>query len=395
MLRAASVARSGEFDEARVVDRVALDADDRNRRRVVLTGERGTTFLLDLPQAAALRDGDGLVLDDGAIVRVIGVAEPLAEMTAATPLDFVRLAWHLGNRHADVAFAPGALRVRRDHVLEAMAAGLGATVTPVETAFDPEPAASVGEHASDHATRAEALPPAPPHPAESDRPLPAALYRLQAWLSPSYPVGAFSFSSGLEWAVEAGDVTNAASLERWIAAILADGGGFCDAVFFVHAYRAIEAGDDNALAAVAELAAAFAPSKERHLETTAQGSAFLAATRAAWPCAALNRLVAAWPGACAYPVAVGSATAGHAIPLAPALAAYLHALAANLISAGVRLIPLGQTDGQRVLAALEPVIAAVAACALATPLDEVGSAAFRADLASLRHETQYTRLFRS
>jgi urease accessory protein len=190
-------------------------------------------------------------------------------------------------------------------------------------------------------------------------------------------------------------VVDAGSLERWIAAVLADGGGFCDAVFFVHAYRAVEAGDDKALAGVAELAAAFAPSKERHLETTAQGSAFLAATRAAWPCAALDRLAAAWPGACAYPVAVAAATAGHAIPLAPALATYLHALAANLISAGVRLIPLGQTDGQRVLAALEPVIAATAARSLATPLDEVGSAAFRADLASLRHETQYTRLFRS
>jgi urease accessory protein len=397
MLRAASVLRSGEFDAARVLDRVALDADDRNRRRVVLTGQGGTTFLLDLPQAAALKDGDGLVLDDGAIVRVVGLAEPLAEITAATPLDFVRLAWHLGNRHADVAFAPGVLRVRRDHVLEAMAAGLGATVSPAEAAFDPEPGAPAHGHGPDDAT--QAAPPEPPAPAQ----LPAAdagvsaaaLYRLQAWLSPAYPVGAFSFSSGLEWAVEAGDLTDAASLQRWIAVILSDGGGFCDAVFFVHAHRAIDRGDDTALAAVAQLAVAFAPSQERHLETTAQGGAFLAATRAAWPCGALDRLAAAWPGACAYPVAVAAAAAGHGIALAPALAAFLHAFAANLISAGVRLIPLGQTDGQRVLAALEPVIAATAARALATPLDEIGSAAFRADLASLRHETQYTRLFRS
>ena len=397
MLRAATVVRSGEFEDARVVDRVALDADDRNRRRVVLTGQGGTTFLLDLPQAAALRDGDGLVLDDGAIVRIVGVAETLAEMTAATPLDFVRLAWHLGNRHADVAFAPGALRVRRDHVLEAMAAGLGARVTPVEAAFDPEPTTphAHADHArdGDHSHRAEA----PPSPrAETDEHLSAAaLYRLQAWLSPAYPVGAFSFSSGLEWAVEAGDVNDAASLQRWLAVILTDGGGFCDAVFFAHAHRAVEQADNRALAAVAELAVAFAPSKERHLETTAQGTAFLAATRAAWPCAALDRLVGASPGACAYPVAGGVAAAGHGIPLASALAAYLHALTANLISAGVRLIPLGQTDGQRVLAALEPIIAATAARALTTPLDEVGSAAFRADLASLRHETQYTRLFRS
>jgi urease accessory protein len=397
MLRAASVVRTGEFDDARVTDRVTLDADNRNRRRVVLTGEGGTTFLLDLPQAAALRDGDGLVLDGGAVVRVVGLAEPLAEIAAATPLDFVRLAWHLGNRHADVAFAPGVLRVRRDHVLEAMAAGLGATVTPVDAAFDPEPGAPAHGYGPDHATHA--VSPEPPAPAQlsaEDAGVPAAaLYRLQAWLSPAYPVGAFSFSGGLEWAVEAGDVIDPASLQRWIAVILADGGGFCDAVFFAHAHRASGRADHKALATVAELAVAFAPSKERHLETTAQGGAFLMATRAAWPCAALDRLVAAWPGPCAYPVAVAAAAAGHGIALAPALAAFLHALAANLISAGVRLIPLGQTDGQRVLAALEPVIAATAARALATPLDEVGSAAFRADLASLRHETQYTRLFRS
>ncbi len=100
---------------------------------------------------------------------------------------------------------------------------------------------------------------------------PAALYRLMAWLSPAYPVGAFSYSSGIEWAVEAGDVTDAVSLERWLAVMIGEGGGFCDAVFLVHAHRAIAAGDDAALRAVAELAAAFAPSKERHLETTGAG----------------------------------------------------------------------------------------------------------------------------
>ena len=97
----------------------------------------------------------------------------------------------------------------------------------------------------------------------------------------------------------------------------------------------------------------------------------------------------------AYPVAVAITAAGHGVPLAPALHGFLHAGAANLISAGVRLIPLGQTDGQRVLAALEPVLAATAEQAMATTLDDIGSAAFRADLASMRHETQYTRLFRS
>ena len=222
-----------------------------------------------------------------------------------------------------------------------------------------------------------------------------ALYRLMAWLSPAFPVGAFSYSSGIEWAVEAGDIKDAETLEGWLAVMLAEGGGFCDAVFFAHAHRAAAVSDDKALHAAAELAAAFAPSKERHLETTAQGNAFIEAVRAAWPCSAIDRLKAAWTGPVAYPMAVAVAAAGHGIALAPALAAFLQAVTANWVSAGVRLIPLGQSDGQRVLAALEPVVATTAQHALKTALDDIGSAAFRADLASARHETQYTRLFRS
>lgn len=223
----------------------------------------------------------------------------------------------------------------------------------------------------------------------------AALYRLMAWLSPAYPVGAFSYSSGIEWAVEAGDIKDAESLRRWLGVVIGEGAGFCDAVFFVHAHRSSVDPDDRALVAVAELAAAFAPSKERHLETTAQGAAFIEATRAAWPCAALDRLAAAWTGPMAYPVAVAVAAAGHGIAIEPALHAYLHAVTVNLISAGVRLVPLGQTDGQRVLAAMESIVTATAERALKTPLDDIGSAALRADLASMKHETQYTRLFRS
>ena len=223
----------------------------------------------------------------------------------------------------------------------------------------------------------------------------SALYRLMAWLSPAYPIGAFSYSSGIEWAVEAGDITDAASFQDWLAVMIADGSGFCDAVFFAHAYRAVRQTDEAALRAVAELAAAFAASKERHLETTAQGRAFLDATRAAWPTPALDCLLAISDGGVALPVAVGVASAGHAIALAPALRAYLHAFAANLVSAGVRLVPLGQTDGQRILAALEPMVATTAERARATALDDVGGAAFRADLAAMHHETQHTRLFRS
>ncbi len=222
-----------------------------------------------------------------------------------------------------------------------------------------------------------------------------ALYRLMTWLSPSYPVGAFSYSSGIEWAVACGDVVNAGTLCDWLTVLLVDGSGFCDAVLFAHAHRAVRAESTAALRATAELAAAFAPSRERFLETTAQGRAFVEATRAAWPCPALDELTEIWDGALAYPIAVGVATAGHDIPLEQALPAYLHAVLANWVSAGVRLIPLGQTDGQRVLAALELVAAATAERALAAELNDIGSAAFRADLASVRHETQYTRLFRS
>ena len=221
------------------------------------------------------------------------------------------------------------------------------------------------------------------------------LYRLMAWLSPSFPVGAFSYSSGLEWAVEAGDIADADALQRWLRTVIPHGNGFCDGVFFVQSYRAVSSADDALLHKMAELATAFTPSKERHLETTAQGQAFIQTALAAWSCEALQRFSESWQGYVAYPVAVAVAAAGHGIALEPALHAYLHALTANLISAGVRLIPLGQTEGQRLLAALQDVIANTCDRALAATLDDLGTAAFRADLASMRHEAQYTRLFRS
>ncbi len=224
---------------------------------------------------------------------------------------------------------------------------------------------------------------------------PPQLYRLMVWLSPSFPVGAFSYSSGLEWAVEAGDITNAETLQRWLRPVIAHGNGFCDGVFFVQSHRAVADGDATLLYEVAELAAAFTPSRERQLETTAQGQAFLQTARAAWSCDALERFASHYDGLVAYPVAVAIAAAGHGIPLEPALHAYLHAVVANLVSAGVRLVPLGQTDGQRLLAALQEIIQETCGRALTAMLDDLGSAVFRADLASMRHENQYTRLFRS
>ena len=221
----------------------------------------------------------------------------------------------------------------------------------------------------------------------------AGLYRLMTWLSPGYPVGAFSYSHGLEYAVEEGAVTDAAALEAWLADLLRFGSGRNDAILFRHAFQA--AGRPWALTQIAELAAAFAASSERHLETTSQGRAFAEATLDAWPCAALDRLMEAWDGPLAYPVVVAVAAAGHGLALAPSLHAYLHGFTGNLVSAGVRLIPLGQRAGQQVVAALEPAVAETVQAALVAPLEDLGGSAMLADLAAMKHETQYTRLFRS
>jgi urease accessory protein len=149
MRRASLVCRIDSIHDSLVVDRVVLDSDERHRRRIVLTGERGTEFLLDLPHATALRDGDGLVLEDGAIVRVAGKPEPLVEIAATTPQDLARLAWHVGNRHTDMQVMADTLRIRRDHVLEDMLRGLGARLTPIEAPFDPEHGA-YGHRHHDH-----------------------------------------------------------------------------------------------------------------------------------------------------------------------------------------------------------------------------------------------------
>jgi urease accessory protein len=136
--RASEIKKTSEWNSAEAIDRVTLAAADRHRRRLVMTGEAGTRFLLDLPQAAMLRDGDGLVLDDGSIVRVVGKPEPLVEIAAPDEGARLRIAWHIGNRHVEVQVVGDRLRIRRDHVLEAMLTGLGATLTPIEAPFDPE-----------------------------------------------------------------------------------------------------------------------------------------------------------------------------------------------------------------------------------------------------------------
>lgn len=212
-----------------------------------------------------------------------------------------------------------------------------------------------------------------------------ARYRLMTWLSPSYPVGAFSYSHGLEYAVEAGLIRDADTLSDWIEDCVRHGAGRNDAILAAHAWR----GDKDARAALAELALALQPAKERLLECETQGAAFQLVTAAVWP--AENVDAAPLP----YPVAVGVAARAHDVTVDEMLEVYLWAFAANLVSAGVRLIPLGQTDGQRVQAALMPAVLDVARDAETAELDDIGGCAFRAEIAAMRHETQHVRLFRS
>ena len=233
----------------------------------------------------------------------------------------------------------------------------------------------------------------PRMPLGMTEPPPDALLRLLSWLSPSFPIGAFAYSHGIETAVDTGLIRSAADLEGWIGAIISHGAGFADAVFLCHAWRAAACGDVEALKAVSASAAAFRGSAEAALESAAQGRAFLAALAAGWPdLAARSEEAGTEP---AYACAVGAAAGLGGIPLPHAALAFLHAFATNLISAGVRLIPLGQSEGVRILAALAPVTARAAAAALGTELDDLGTATLRVDLTMARHETQHVRLFRS
>ena len=272
-----------------------------------------------------LRSGDALALEDGRLVEVVAAPEPLLEIRCTDPLHLARVAWHLGNRHVPTQLLAKSLRIRRDHVLEEMLRGLGARVIEIEAPFDPEG----GAYASTASTTVimtaiTTVIPITMDTTMSDEAMsPDALYRLLTWLSPAYPVGAFSYSSGIEWAVEAGDITDAESLRHWLEAMLADGAGMNDGIFFVQAYSAIANSDDAALAELAELSAAFVPTRERHLETINLGRAFIDVTCAAWPCPALTHLQKLWSGPITYPVAVGVACAGHDIPLVPATHAFL------------------------------------------------------------------------
>lgn len=230
-----------------------------------------------------------------------------------------------------------------------------------------------------------------PGPApDTGPPAGAALHLLMAWSAASYPTGAFAYSHGLEAEISAGRVTDRATLTDWLAGVLRFGAGRSDAALLTQAWQAAswspesDAGRARDLEAISAVATALAPSSERLLETTETGRAFAAVTAAV-----LGGDATARP----LPVAFGAAAAQADLPLEATAQAYLHGFAANLVSAAQRFMPMGQTDGQRVMVALYPIIDAVARDATQDP--RLGSAALAADLAAMTHETLPVRIFRS
>ena len=369
MIRATKVLGQHRWTQA-AADTVVLDFDDRHRRRMAMTGTRGLEFLLDLENAVALRGGDALVLEDGRLIEVVAAAEPLLEIRGADPLHLVRVAWHLGNRHLPTQIMPKGLRIRRDHVIEAMVKGLGARIIEIEAPFDPEGGAYAASHApcAAHAMRMRMIMPthAPrsrmitittvitittmvttitttsiattiitttitpmlmttsePVPADAQSGMTAdeaaALYRLMTWLSPSFPVGAFSYSSGIEWAVEAGDITDAASLRDWLAAMLGgrlrllrrrvSGAGASRRIRAGRCRLARDCRTRGGLRALARAPARDLDAGPRLHRHRALGLGLRRARREWSPLAAV---------AIVYPIAVGLVSAAHAIPLAPA-----------------------------------------------------------------------------
>ncbi len=216
---------------------------------------------------------------------------------------------------------------------------------------------------------------------------PAALVRLMTWLSPAFPVGAFAYSGGLEKVIEDGQVSDQTSLQSWLLALLTHGFLKTDAIVFSLSYRAAA---PEEVCSLNELAEALAGSAERHKETMALGNAFVTAA-SAWPCEALE-----WLGArAAYPVAAGAIAGAHNVGLNAGISAFLHAALSQLVSVAIRCGIIGQRQGVAILASLEKCVLSVGSSVCSAGLDDLGSATILADIATLRHETQTTRLFRS
>ncbi len=207
-------------------------------------------------------------------------------------------------------------------------------------------------------------------------------HKVMAWLSPGYPIGSFAYSHGLEIEIASGEISTRKDVEEWIESLLRNGSGWNDLVLFSQAYRS----DRNSLEEISDLAKALAPSRERYEETLALGYAFAKVTSQI-----MEKKCTGMP----LPVVMGFKSKIENIPLEYVLPLYAHNFTANLISVGIRLIPLGQTEGQRALFNLFPVMEEMARAALAAKLTDLKNSCMLADIASMRHETLKTRIFRS
>lgn len=220
----------------------------------------------------------------------------------------------------------------------------------------------------------------------------ASLQKLLTWLSPAFPVGAFAWSAGLETAIADRRISDSGALQNWLAGTLSHGGLKTDAILLAQAWRvaSAEPGTEVTLADLADLAIALTPARERLMETSITGESFAIALKA-WPIELREPL----PSPCPYPIAVGAVAAAHGVPLHETLLAFLTAAVHGQISVAVRLVPLGQTDGLRVMAALEPAIATLAGSATTSRLADIGGIAYATDIAQMQHETLEPRIFRS
>lgn len=218
---------------------------------------------------------------------------------------------------------------------------------------------------------------------------------LRIWLSPSFPTGAYAYSHGLEKAVDSGLIVDRITLVSWLSDLIEIGSLPNDLILLASAWRATETGNSRLLVETASLGAALQPSGERELEAVQQGTSFLQQIEAAWPYSGEGWGALAGDVPAVYPVAVGFATSRHAIPLPDVLDTYGVAFVSNLASASIRLSIIGQTDAQHVIANLLSLIEAASDKASRSSLVDLGSAVWISDLASLQHETQHTRLFRS
>lgn len=351
----------------------ALTYEERFLRRRKLTTDCGISFVVDLPKTTDLKHGDRLTLSDDKTVEIRARSEKLIAVSADNLLS---LAWHIGNRHTPCQIEADRLLICHDHVIEHMIKRLGGNTRVVTEPFTPEGGAyGMGRtHSHDYGNNTLM--------SMSMSTSKTFLTALQ-WLSPAFPIGSFAYSHGLEWAIDAGHVTDQVSLQRWLEDLLDFGSARNDAILVSLAFQAKDA---HAIKTLNQLAVALAPSSERRSETTLQGQAFRRTVRDVWG--------HEMPNLC-YPVALGHGAKLEELDQEEIIAAYLHAFIANLISAAVRLVPLGQTQGQQILLALAPDIAKRAAEALISQEDDLRSISFLSDVASMRHETLHTRVFKT